>query len=156
MSVHTEDASSNLAEFPSMHEVMMEDDIILDIDERDEIKSKTSIDVRSVIDSAVKSVDAGKIYARAIHFCINNNENDQHDIIVMRRQDFKHLIGTDQVMQYRKDAEESHEFKQALEQLVGSHIKSLDMIAKDKNLTKTQQAVILKAVDAMWNTVMTF
>lgn len=135
---------------------MSTEDIVLNIDETEETKNKFSLDIRALNSNAVNSVQDGKIYVRSMHFCINNNIEEQYDVIAMRRCDLKHLIGTDQVMQYRRGAEESHEFKDQFERTVLKHVASLERIANEKNITDEQKAVILKMTDAVWQALTMF
>ena len=135
---------------------MSTEDVVLDIDETEETRSKVSLDIRAINSNALNSVQDGKIYVRSMHFCINNNIEEQYDVVAMRRCDLKHLIGTDQVMQYRRGSEESREFKERFEKAVLKHVASLERIANEKNITDTQKTVILKMTDAVWQALAMF
>lgn len=121
----------------------------LQVDEKSTKHRSYSISLDYMEECVRRAAAEGKIFLLPVRFQPDIDTDDAYDYIVLRLDDFRFMLGFDQLRRYRKDADESRRAQESFRRAVAKALIGLDDLCSAGNITIDQKNVIFKAIDAI-------
>ena len=121
----------------------------LQVDEKSTKHRSYSINLDYMEECVRRAAAEGKIFLLPVRFQPDIDTDDAYDYIVLRLDDFRFMLGFDQLRRYRRDAEESRENRRRFLSAVSKSLMALDSLCSAPNISPDQKNVIFKAIDAI-------
>lgn len=121
----------------------------LQVDEKSTRHRSYAINLDYMEECVHRAATEGKVFLLPVRFQPDMDTDTVYDYIVLRLEDFRFMLGFDQLASYRRGAEESRTRRERFHKAVSKSLSALDSLCSAGNIKPDQKNVIFKAIDAI-------
>lgn len=121
----------------------------LQVDEKSTKHRSYAINLSYMEECVHRAAAEGKIFLLPVRFQPDMDRDDVYDYVVLRLEDFRFMLGFDQLSRYRAGAEESRMRRDRFRRAVSRSLSALNSLCSADNIKPDQKNVIFKAIDVI-------
>lgn len=121
----------------------------LQVDEKSTKHRSYAINLNYMEECVHRAAAEGKIFLLPVRFQPDMDRDEVYDYIVLRLEDFRFMLGFDQLSRYRSGAEESRMRRDRFMRAVSGSLSALNSLCSADNIKPDQKNVIFKAIDVI-------